>query len=532
MADPKARIVIDADASPAERALDRLRSSFSQLGRSLPLAPLTSFAGIIGGLSFGAVAVAFKDLVGRLDDLGDSAQGLGLMASELSRFQLSAQAAGVDAEQFSAALTRLNVRIGEAATGNKEAQQLFRALGVAVRDASGNVRSTGEVLGDVADKFSRLRDGVAKSALSVELFGRSGGKFIAFLNEGREGLVKFGGVSDETVGRAQKLQGQIDRLSASWERLKLTLAGTVAGGINRLIDEDAVNSADRVLQRVERRIGVLRQQLGGRLNPEIRQAIEIELRDLEKQADAARAAARALLFSDQGYAGAARESADAILANARAKEENRQKTEELIRASTAYADQLRLERTALSDFIGRRDLDEAAAKYRELQAQRAVKETAGIREEATKTKSAMEQLGLTFQSAFEDAVLAGNGFRSVLQAIGRDIARIFVRKAITEPAGAFLLDLFKGVVPGFDVGTPYVPRDMLAVVHRGERIIPAKDNRAGAAAGGAAIRIEQSFTFNGTPNMQEMRAFAAQVRRETMLGIYEAQRRGGALSVA
>ena len=37
-------------------------------------------------------------------------------------------------------------------------------------------------------------------------------------------------------------------------------------------------------------------------------------------------------------------------------------------------------------------------------------------------------------------------------------------------------------IPKFDVGTNYVPRDMLAQVHKGERIIPAADNRALHAA--------------------------------------------------
>jgi len=37
-------------------------------------------------------------------------------------------------------------------------------------------------------------------------------------------------------------------------------------------------------------------------------------------------------------------------------------------------------------------------------------------------------------------------------------------------------------IPQFAVGTPYVPRDMLAYVHRGEEIVPASQNRSGSAA--------------------------------------------------
>lgn len=54
-------------------------------------------------------------------------------------------------------------------------------------------------------------------------------------------------------------------------------------------------------------------------------------------------------------------------------------------------------------------------------------------------------LGLTFSSAFEDAIIKGKEFREILQAIAQDIARLIIRKSITEPVGAAVTNSLKGV---------------------------------------------------------------------------------------
>jgi hypothetical protein len=45
------------------------------------------------------------------------------------------------------------------------------------------------------------------------------------------------------------------------------------------------------------------------------------------------------------------------------------------------------------------------------------------------------QMGMSFSSAFEDAILDGKRFSEVLQSLERDIARIILRTAVTGPAG-------------------------------------------------------------------------------------------------
>lgn len=59
-----------------------------------------------------------------------------------------------------------------------------------------------------------------------------------------------------------------------------------------------------------------------------------------------------------------------------------------------------------------------------------------IRELSTgtlKAKSAAEELGFVFTSAFEDAIVGGKKFSGVLKSIGQDIARMIVRQNVTAP---------------------------------------------------------------------------------------------------
>lgn len=63
-------------------------------------------------------------------------------------------------------------------------------------------------------------------------------------------------------------------------------------------------------------------------------------------------------------------------------------------------------------------------------------------------------------------------------------------------------------LPSFDVGTPYVPRDMVAKVHQGERIVPAAQNRAG---GGQSISVV--INMAGGSSGSDLRQSAGDIAR-------------------
>jgi hypothetical protein len=95
------------------------------------------------------------------------------------------------------------------------------------------------------------------------------------------------------------------------------------------------------------------------------------------------------------------------------------------------------------------------------------------------------------QLAFTTLTSAAGSAAAALAAVGTSGA--------TQGLGGGILSLFgpSSPIPFLDVGTPYVPQDTLAVVHKGEAVIPASMNRPG---GSRSSNVTQHFYISGNPD--------------------------------
>jgi hypothetical protein len=125
------------------------------------------------------------------DELFNLQAKTGVAATQLIGIGNAAKLADVDVGTLGKGLTKLNVNLVKAAEGNDGLARKFKALGVSVKDANGQVVPSDKALKQIADRFADMPDGAQKAAAAVALFGKSGADLIPLLNEGAASMEKF-----------------------------------------------------------------------------------------------------------------------------------------------------------------------------------------------------------------------------------------------------------------------------------------------------------------------------------------------------
>ena len=185
-----ARVGVDITARDmTAQAFGLAQRRMASFGRSVESVNST-FKALAGSAALLAVGNAFKSAVDRMDEMGKAAQRVGVGVDALSRLSVAAKLSNVSVQDLGAAMGTLNRNIAAIAGGDTktDAARAFRALGISVRDASGNVKNAQQVMTEMADRFARMQDGAGKSALTFATLGKGSAALIPMLNGGSASL--------------------------------------------------------------------------------------------------------------------------------------------------------------------------------------------------------------------------------------------------------------------------------------------------------------------------------------------------------
>jgi hypothetical protein len=224
------RVNLGLDSAQFTKGTQQAQSSMQKLSSYMKTAGV-AIAGALVGAAAGMAKLAF-DSIKTADEISKAAQAIGIGTEELSRLRYAADISGVSFDSLQGNLGRFNRGIFDAANGTGNAGKALARLGIEIRNAEGGLKSQTQLLTELADKFQKMPDGVEKSALAMQIFGKSGADMIPFLNQGAEGIAKltgeadkFGVVIDEETGRkAEEFNDNLSRLRGVLDSMATQIA--------------------------------------------------------------------------------------------------------------------------------------------------------------------------------------------------------------------------------------------------------------------------------------------------------------------
>lgn len=193
-----------------------------------------------------ATVYALKTQIDAMDEASKNAQKVGVSTQAWTELAYAASLADVSSDQLKTSMVKLSREVADGGDA-------LAAMGVSITDASGKIKTADQLLFDIADKFAGYDDGIKKSALASELFGKGlGAEMIPLLNGGAEGLreasaearalgVAFG---DAAGKEAEQFNDDLTRLKAGVSGLFISLAKDMLPTLQELVDDLKTTSGE------------------------------------------------------------------------------------------------------------------------------------------------------------------------------------------------------------------------------------------------------------------------------------------------
>lgn len=193
-----------------------------------------------------------------IDETAKSARALDLTTEAYTRLTFAADRAGVNQEQLRSSLGALTQRIAAAARGGAEAQDAFRALGVEWETADGKLKTSAQLLPEIATSMEGIDDTGLVAAARVQLLGESGARMASLLDGGGEAIramgdraEELGAVLDSAVAVAsERLTDSVTDLRASLSGLGLQIMEVTLPPVTALVEglTSLVSDSDGLVQ--------------------------------------------------------------------------------------------------------------------------------------------------------------------------------------------------------------------------------------------------------------------------------------------
>lgn len=205
---------VERFAKKSQKGLSGTAKSFDMLGAAAKAA-----GPFLAALGAGAMVARVRQTVAALDDIGKTADKIGLTTDALQELRTIAESSGVAQAALDSSLERFSKRLGEAKAGAGAAKKALDELGLSAAYLAD--LGLDRALSVVADEMRKVSDPTERAAMAAALFGREGVAMVNLLREGSDGMARMrrearemGVVVDEALVRgAEDAQTKLDLMS-------------------------------------------------------------------------------------------------------------------------------------------------------------------------------------------------------------------------------------------------------------------------------------------------------------------------------
>lgn len=225
------RVNLGLDSANYSRGAKKVQTTTEKMGRDLQ--KLGAAMSVVGA----GITLAIRGQIKEVDRLAKTSQQIGIPVEALSQLRHVAHLSGISMSELETGVQRLSRNMVDSAGK-------FADLGISIRDANGEMRPTVDVMADVSDLFARMPDGAEKTALAMDLMGRSGAQMIPLLNQGGDALRammeeadRLGlTITDETAQAVQNFNDNMTRLGDQMSGIALIVTSELAPVLEKISD--------------------------------------------------------------------------------------------------------------------------------------------------------------------------------------------------------------------------------------------------------------------------------------------------------
>lgn len=186
---------------------------------------VVAFGAVIGAIGAHAFTSMIAGSMDAINSQGDLALQLGVSTSALQQLSYVAEATGSDSATLTASMEKLQLSIGEAASGSGAAADAFKVLGIDLQTLQS--QSPDEQFRTLVGALDAVTDSSQQAALTADIFGKAN---LGLLNTINEGVSALDANKEAALAMGTALS-DVDNTAIADAQGALDLAGQAIGGV-------------------------------------------------------------------------------------------------------------------------------------------------------------------------------------------------------------------------------------------------------------------------------------------------------------